>query len=129
MPQQTSSSKAQKRPSRPRPRPTVSRPQKKELAFGPVEVICDSTTPKSSSSRPNPPSVAPTSASRKFGGRLRRSPTPVLTSLNELTDAHLTQLSTVWQWRDDELPTFETDKRSIAATRAGKDNKPDPFDF
>eukprot|EP00177_Eucheuma_denticulatum_P000837 GFKZ01001509.1.p1 GENE.GFKZ01001509.1~~GFKZ01001509.1.p1 ORF type:complete len:138 (+),score=30.22 GFKZ01001509.1:24-416(+) len=114
-------------------RPPTKRPHlpprnpKKELNFGPVEIIADAATPKSSSkSTSSSSSPGPSSSAhyRAIGGKLRRSPTPVLTSLADLTRAHLSQLERVW--KETNLPAFEADKRAIAATRAAAD---DPFDF
>lgn len=125
------SSKPSSKPSRaPNKRPHLPpRNPKKELNFGPVEVIADATTPKPTSipsSSSSSPSSGPSSSAqfRAIGGKLRRSPTPVLTNLSDLTKAHLTQLERVW--KETNLPAFEADKRAIAATRAAAD---DPFDF
>lgn len=59
------------------------------------------------------------------GGKLKRSPTPVLTSLTELTNAHLDQLQKVW--KEKWVPGFEEDRKEIMESR--KERKRDPFDF
>lgn len=99
-------------------RPSSKRPSAndahKQLMFSHVEVIPDN---------PSKSTVPNTGAVRHSSSKLKRSPTPVLTSLTELTNAHFHQLSTVWN--ESKLPSFESDKRAIAATRRGDD----PFDF
>ena len=95
---------------------TKPRRSKKDVVFGSVEVIPDFPGPKSGRGKPS-------SSLRVAGYKLKRSPTPVLTSLTDLTNAHLSQLSGVWNEKN--LPNFEADKRSIAATR----QEMDPFDF
>jgi len=113
------------------PPPSGSRPTKqprqprshKNLVFGGVELIPElgaampsgSKTP-SSSSRDGSQATTPRT-------KLRRSPTPVLTSLTDLTNAHIAQLSSVWN--EKKLPNFEADRQAIAASR----NDKDPFDF
>ena len=94
-----------------RSRSSSKKSMDKDVMFGSVEVI------------PDTPSALNGLSNRRSGSKLKRSPTPVLTSLTDLTKAHLTQLSSVWNEKN--LPTFESDKSSIAATREGKD----PFDF
>ncbi|CAN8067969.1 unnamed protein product [Agarophyton chilense] len=100
---------------------SAKRRHKKEIAFGAVEVIPDAAAciaPAAS------PSASSSSLSSECGYKLRRSPTPVLTSLTDLTHAHLFQLASVWQ--EASVPSFEQDRRDIAASRP---RKPDPFDF
>ncbi|PXF40231.1 hypothetical protein BWQ96_10069 [Gracilariopsis chorda] len=94
----------------------------KSLEFGRVEVIPDVACNSAHSSPSCVQPVAPPSS--LVGYKLRRSPTPVLTSLSDLAHAHLSQLSTVWQ--ETCVPSLEQDKRDIAASR---DDKDDPFDF
>lgn len=95
------------------------RPKKeRRLVFTHEEIIPDS--PYYSKAIPNLTSVRSISSS----SQIRRSPTPVLTSLTELANAHVHQLSSIW--KEQSVPSIETDKRSIAATRRGEK---DPFDF
>lgn len=85
----------------------------KQVVFSHEEVV-----PDKNSSQPA------TRAVRHPTSKIKRSPTPVLTSITELTNAHFHQLAGVW--RERKLPSFDADKRSIAASR--KEQK-DPFDF
>lgn len=89
----------------------------RRLVFTHEEIIPD--IPYHSRSPPSLKSVRSTSSR----SQIRRSPTPVLTSLTELANAHAHQLSCIW--KEQSVPSIETDKRSIAATRGAKD----PFDF
>lgn len=106
-------------------RPPAKHPRtlQKNLVFGPVELIPElgAATPPgaktpSTSSRENSQPTTPRT-------RLRRSPTPVLTSLTDLTNAHIAQLASVWN--EKKLPSFEEDRQEIADSR----NDKDPFDF
>lgn len=101
-------------------RTCTSKRAKKErrLVFTHEEIIPDS--PYYSKAIPNLTSVRSTSS----GSQIRRSPTPVLTSLTELANAHVHQLSSIW--KEKSVPSLETDKRAIAATRR---EEKDPFDF
>lgn len=100
-------------------RPVKHQSSNKQLHFSTVEEIpdlpCTFKTPKAT------PRAIP---ARHSSSKLKRSPTPVLTSLTELTNAHFHQLSSVWH--ETTLPSFESDKRAIAESRRGEK---DPFDF
>lgn len=94
----------------------------KRLSFSHVEVIPEVIPESSKTFRGS------IGAIRHSSSKLKRSPTPVLTSLTEMTTAHFHQLSAIWN--ETSLPSFESDKRDIAATRRsfGRKEK-DPFDF